>query len=192
MKEALETQEVPEGMASEMAEPVKKKRVTVADLQEKLQTLDTFLDEAIIPAINQLEVRMEESEKRTAKHNDTLLSDVKIRLDTLETATGSLADMLRSYRMAKPPEEEITEPELEFAKPPERPPTSPPTAGDIEMVAGVCLTMSDVLVICRALKEMSDLPDQEKIRILNIACRAAGVDDTQGLRIRAGITTQAA
>jgi len=215
MNEILETQEVPEGTAPEMATPAKKKRVTVGDVDTKLKELDSFLDEDVIPAIDQLEIQMQASEERTAKHNDTLLSDVKTRLDIIDKSMQILSDnqstlmkqhLERDARMeeiedmlmahetdARDRKESAEHTELEFAQPPSPHARQRATAGDIETVASVCLTMTDILTICRALKEAPDLDDQDKIRILNIACKTAGEMMTHGMLIRAGISaTEAA
>jgi len=188
MNEVPETQEVPEGMAPEMAAPAKKKRVTVGDVDTKLKELDSFLDEEVITAIDQLEARMEALEIATGALADALrkygegIALWGTRMEECEDSTHKLLDSWTAFQRTPP------EPELEFAKPPEQPAGGQVTAGDIEMVASVCLTMNDVLTICRALKEAPDLDDQDKIRILNIACKTAGVEDTVGLRIRAGIS----
>jgi len=211
MNEPLETQEAPEGMAPEMAEPVKKKRVTVADLQKEIDQIREDPIPKLAEWCGELDARLEALEERTAKHSATLLSDVKTRLDVLDKSTPILSDnqatLLKTHIQMQDDLNVIAEnvslmqdaiialqeipehTELEFATPPAQPAGRQPLISDIEKVASVCLTMNDVLMICRALKETAGWEDWEKIAILNIACKAAGVDDAISLRIRAGIST---
>jgi phosphoribulokinase len=152
---------------------------------------------------------MESLEATTAKHNATLLSDVKGRLDIidsiglenlpsfisdtterfqkLEEATATLTIAVRSLieDVATTPQPAATE--IEFAKPPAAIPDSPVQTADIAAVASACLTMNDVLMICRALRDSPDTELMDKNEILNIACRSAGVEVTHGLQIRAGV-----
>jgi len=182
-----------------------------ADINARLDMLESTIGSGELQLRLGAEMRIEALEERTAKHNDTLLSDVKTRLDVLGEVTRDLADTMgkaaewmkfcnnrfdeaegsiRSLQTANadlPVQEEIAG--IEFDVRPEPQAGGQAAADDIETVAGVCLTMNDVLMICRALKGSPEIPDQEKIRILNIACKAAGVPDAIGLRIRAGIST---
>jgi len=224
-------------MPDETQKPEKKKRVTVAELQKEIEELQTNVLSEMAPWCGELDARLEALEERTAKHNDTLLSDVKTRLDMLDKSMSILSDnqavLLKQHLEHEERIDEVLTageamtsafeklheipavPEIEFdvrpeppaggqsqaydvgslrkSYPPAQPAGGQVTADDIATVACVCLTMNDVLMICRALKEAEHIPDQEKIWILNVACRAAGVSDTPGLRIRAGISaTEAA
>ena len=135
--------------------------------------------------------------------------EIDRRLTATETATGTLADAIRdrieamalySVRMeeiedmlmsstldTRDREESAEHQELEFAPPPTPTPTQPAQAGDIAMIANVCLTMNDVLMICRALKKSPTLSDMDKTAILNIACNSADVPPTYGMQVRAGV-----
>jgi len=215
MNKPLGTQTVMEAVSPEPPIQERKKRTTVADLEKDLNEIRTDSLAGLLNWCGELDARLDKLDGNTPGNMPTIVADLNDRLDmlestvgsgelqlrlgaeqrieALETATGALADALRSHiEEAANPLQEL-KPELEFATPPAQPAGGRATAGDIEAVASVCLTMNDVLTICRALKDMPDLPDQEKIRILNLACRTAGVPDTQGLRIRAGISaTEAA
>lgn len=215
MAETIETQEVPEEKTIEAEASERKKRVTVADLQKVIQTLELFMDAEIIPAIDAQEIRLHELEEAPTKLQPSFVPDINARMEALEKAieilSGNQAALLKQYIEQ---EERITEAEdlitslptiamdlqerpehteLEFAKPPVQKAGPLVRTANIATVASVCLTMNDVLMICRTLKAETDIPDKDKILILNVACRAAGVDDTRGMRIRAGISaTEAA
>jgi len=214
MNEPLETQEAPEGMAPEMAEPVKKKRVTVADLQKEIDQIREDPIPKLAEWCGELDARLDKIEAGSMSNWDDVASNLNDRLDMLESTIGSgelqlrlgaeqriealesamvqLAQEIRVVHEDMPAPEIPKIPELEFAKPPAQPAGGRTQAGDIESVACICQTMADVLMITRALKDSVEISDQDKIRILNVACKAAGVDDALGLRIRAGISTTGA
>jgi len=165
----------------------KAKRPTVAGLKKELDELKADIDNDILGWLGELAIRLEKTEEGTAKHNEALLSDVKMRLDILDQAVMRLSDALPTIGTAIAELQQPPETEIEFAQPPQ------PTAGgqvwgsDIEAVASTCLTMNDVLMICRALKDAPEIPDKDKTQILNTACRSSGVILTPGLQIRAGV-----
>jgi len=183
-----ETLEVPEGMAPEMEVPAKKKRTTVAELQTVLTDMETFLDEGIIPAIDAHEAMLQELKDAPTKLQPAAAPDINARMDTLESALVQLAREIKTLWEGTPDIPEPPEPEIQFDRRPEPPIRWELQAANLATVASVCLTMNDVLMICRAMKKAPDIPDKDKIHILNIACRTAGMDDTIGLRIRAGIS----
>jgi len=183
----------------------------VADLNARLETLEAgpLSDRADVAA--DINARLDMLESTIGSGELQLRLGAEQRIEVLGEVTRDLADTMgkaaewmkfcnnrfdeaegsiRSLQTAAVDlQETLPEPELEFAKPPEQPASWQANISDIMTVASVCLTMNDVLTVCRALKESPDSSDQDKIQILNIACRAAGVPDTQGLRIRAGISS---
>lgn len=211
--------------------PPKQKRPTVASVKKDVSDLESYIENDVLAWCGQLDVRIEKLEERSVKHNETLLSDVEMRIEAIEAATGALADAVRKYgegialwnarmeecedliselqRTWTTSQETLPGQELEFAQPPEQTAggqaregdigslkqTYPPqqmaggqiNTSDIAAVAGVCLNMTDVLMICRALKESPKLTDQERNDILNIACKSSGVIIVPGLQIRAGM-----
>jgi len=206
------TQTVLEGMAPEMAEPAKKKRVTVAELQKEIEELQTNVLSEMAPWCGELDARLDKIEDANAQTPIIETPMLEARLEAIEKSMPILSDnqavLLKQHleheeRLNQQHDADlelqyqienltkIPEPtELEFAKPPSPHARSTPTAGDIESVACVCQTMADVLMICRALKDAVGISDQDKIHILNLACKAAGIDDALGLRIRAGVYPQ--
>lgn len=213
--------------------PPKQKRPTVASVKKDVSDLESYIENDVLAWCGQLDVRIEKLEERSVKHNETLLSDVEMRIEAIEAATGALADAVRKYgegialwnarmeecedliselqRTWTTSQETLPGQELEFAQPPEQTAggqaregdigslkqTYPPqqmaggqiNTSDIAAVAGVCLNMTDVLMICRALKESPKLTDQERNDILNIACKSSGVIIVPGLQIRAGMNS---
>lgn len=189
--------------------PTVAKRATVASVKKDLDELRQDVERDVLDWLGQLDVRLEDAEKRTIKHNETLLGDVKARLDiiekgepktiievadntihrieTLEEATGAIADALRyhiKYAEAKPPEAAAA---AEYGKTPTQPEEPVKIGFDLQAVAAKCQTMTDVLMICRALKDDPTLTDAERNNLLKIATGAAGVQFAQGLQIRAGV-----
>ena len=136
--------------------------------------------------------------------------EIDRRLVAMENATGALADAMRQISegaalwgvrmeecedmiagMSKDrpiTQEPTTKSEIEFASPPQTPVPIRAWIGDIEAVARVCLNMNDILMVCRALKAAGAMSDDNRIEILQVACRQAGETMTPGLQIRAGIT----
>lgn len=211
MTEPLE-QEVPEQEIKQEPEATaRKKRVTVADLANDFKTLEAFIDEEIIPAIDMQEGKIQ---ALTAKGTTTVIEmadDITTRLEALETANGALVDAMRSHieetanlavtvdecenqvnemmKIQAISRKLFTESELDFTTPPAQPAGGPEMECDIAVVASVCNTLADVLTVCRALREKPDMTDESKIKVLTVACWAADVDETIGLRIRAGIAS---
>jgi len=153
--------------------------------------------------------RIDALENAAAQKPDSAVTNVTDRLTALENGIGALADAIRStaegaalwgVRMeecedaihdlrttSSVEESHGRQEEIEFAKPPAVDHEIPVHIADIAAIADVCLTLNDILMICRALKEMTDITDTEKNEILNIACTRAGEAVTPGMRIRAGI-----
>jgi hypothetical protein len=112
---------------------------------------------------------------------------MRSKLDNQDEAIGALANALQQHleeAAAAPPEQEQ---ELEFAQPPAHPEPVTATKGDIESVASVCQSLTDVLMVCRALKAVPNMTDEDRLYILQVACRMAGEPITNGIKIRAGI-----
>jgi hypothetical protein len=190
-------------------EAAKPKRQTVAGLKKDLEDMESYIENEILAWLGELAVRLEGLETTTATHNSVLLGDVKTRLDNQDAAIGALADALRtcgegiadwgsrmeecedsitSLQTANVDIQESAEhTELEFAQPPVQMAGGTADISDIGVVASVCQTMTDVLTITRALKEVPELTDAERNEILYIAGRASGVVITPGLQIRAGV-----
>lgn len=216
-EEKQETQVVPEDPEEEIKtaavaavpEQVTQKRATVASVKREIDGLRNDVETDVLDWLGNLDVRLEAMEKRTAQHNKALLGDVKARLERIETGTladrenvaadinnrvkaaevaiGTLAVTMRSL---------IDEPEAVqrspadaagFAAPPDRTQDEKTRIEDIQTMANVCQTMTDVLMICRYLKNDPELTDEERIRVLEMAAGQAVVPITQGLQIRAGV-----
>lgn len=114
-------------------------------------------------------------------------TDLNLRMVSIEEATATLADAVRSLAKDAAATPQPAAAELEFAQPPEATVGKLATKDDIAAVASVCQTMADVLLICRVLKAMPSLTDGERTYLLSIASRAAGVPLSPGLQIRAGV-----
>jgi uncharacterized coiled-coil protein SlyX len=189
--------------------PPVRRRITTAQVKKELDALKSDIEKDVLDWLGNLDTRMESLEATTAKHNATLLSDVKVRLDVLDKAIAILqsnqSELMKAYTEQQQTIDAVTgsvntihdavielseQPaatEIEFAKPPAAIPDSPVQTADIAAVASACLTMNDVLMICRALRDSPDTELMDKNEILNIACRSAGVEVTHGLQIRAGV-----
>jgi hypothetical protein len=113
--------------------------------------------------------------------------DIAARLDTLESVTDAIADALRQHPEAAQPGEPAATQEMKFAEPPQQTADGQIEPSSITAVASVCQTMTDVLMICRALEKTPGLTDAERNGILDIACRSSGVILAPGLQIRAGV-----
>jgi len=198
---------VPEAQEPEKKEP--KKRTTITSLKGDFKTLESFMDEEIIPAIEliedrlnsvieklkqtpimetpMLEQRLQRLEESTTMHNDTLLSDVKARLemqDDLNVIINNTSTMqdaiiaLQETETAEPSEPrtmaELIQPETTRTE-------------RIADLAKACISMSDALLICRYLKADPNIPEEERIEILHIACQRAGVPVSAGMKARAGV-----
>ena len=187
----------------------KKKRITVADLNKTMDELTELVDTDIYGWLDKLDIRMRHFENAEAENlpltssitterfkrledfigNSTVkeITELKARLDALEGAIGAIADAFRLHLEEVSGEQPAAAQEIEFAKPPTAAEYRLTQTGDIAAVASVCLTMNDVLMICRALRDSPDLEAMDKNEILNIACKSAGVQVTHGIQIRAGI-----
>jgi|LGOV01.1.fsa_nt_gb hypothetical protein len=167
--------------------PPKKKRVTVAELNKAIDEIRDVQFPETFEWLGGIDIRLTQVEERTAKHNEALLSDVKTRLDILDTAVMGLSDALPILGKAIAELRQPPETELEFAQPPPQPAGGQTSKRDLEAVASVCNSTSDVLMICRALKAAQDLTDEDRKYILQVAGRASGVPLTGGIYIRAGM-----
>lgn len=215
--ERLETQEaeVHHGEEAQAAEaehqkvPTVAKRATVASLKKEIDDIRDTKIHDILEWLGELDIRLEEVEKRTATHNEALLGDVKTRLDivekgeqktiievaddvaarleAVEAATGTIADVMRSHiaDMATTPPAAAAAAESTRAPVQQIEPV--PIGSDTQTIAAKCQTMTDVLMICRALQDDPTLTDADRDRVVNVACQAAGVPITHGLQIRAGV-----
>lgn len=213
----LETQEVEEGQGEEIqaeeeapaATPQVQKRTTVAELKRELDAIKQNVETDVLEWLGSLDVRLENIEERTATHNEALLGDVKARLeiiekgslsdrgnvaadiaarlDTQEGAIGTLVDVLRSHIDESDATKRSPADTAGFATPPDRTRDEQTRIEDIQAMANVCQTMTDVLMICRYLKNDPELTDEERNKMLEIAAGQAGVPITHGLQIRAGI-----
>lgn len=213
----LETQEVEESKDGEIKIPEETpaeipyvaKRATVASVKKDIDALRKDVEKDVYEWLGQLDIRLENAEVRTIKHNEALLGDVKTRLgiieqgslsdrenvanditkriEAAESAIGTIVDALRSHIKGTeelPPEAAAA---AEYGETPIQPVEERTRTEDIKAQADVCQTMTDVLLICRFLKADPTLTDEERNEILKIATRAADVQVTQGLQIRAGV-----
>jgi hypothetical protein len=165
----------------------KKKRVTIADLQKDINDIEELLSERIPEILAAHQNRLDKLEEGSLTDRADVAADIAARLDNMDAAIGALATALRSHieePAATPPEPAA---EIEFAQPPQTTAGGTADISDIGVVAAVCQTMTDVLTITRALKEVPELTDAERKEILYIAGRASGVIITPGLQIRAGV-----
>jgi len=188
----------------------KRKRTTIAELKERIDTIEEILNNNILAWLRDHDSRIGELETGSLLDRKDVAADIADRLEqneaTLKTiigpahnelhhqldnqdaAIGALSDALRSHleEVAATPPEPPTE--IEFAAPP------PQTAGgqirtsDLVVVANASTTMNDVLMTCRILKDIPELTDNERKDLLSVACRSSGVIVTPGLQIRAGVT----
>lgn len=187
----------------------RKKRVTVADLMKLINELEELINTDIFNWMEKLDTRTNHLETLSNEmHPDfpkgvtsrldkiesvglenlpSFISDSTERFQKLEYAVGAMADIMQTQIHEAESQQPAAAQEIEFAKPPEPPAAVSIRAGDIEAVASVCLTMNDVLMITRALKDSPNLANVDKIAILDTACTAAGIDNSHGLQIRAGV-----
>lgn len=169
------------------AEAPIRRRMTVADLKKELDGMKADMEDNVLSWLGELAVRLEELEQVPTNDLEDVASNMKARLDNQDAAIGALADVVRSHfeEVAATPPEPAQE--IEFAQPPQPTAGGQTRAGDIAEVASVCQTMTDVLMICRALASNPEISDQERRDTLAIACRSSGVILAPGLQIRAGV-----
>jgi len=164
----------------------------LAYLQTQVDALDKSMEilsgnnSALMKSYLALQEEMEQTTSPEAT------ADITNRLDTLEMATRVLADAIRDAVESAEPATPAEPARREFDKQPIPMPELQAQPGDIAAVASVCVSMNDVLMITRALKESRSLSDMERNEILNIACQSADVQVTHGLQIRAGVHDGAA
>jgi hypothetical protein len=231
MKEQIETLEATPAQETEPEKATPKKRTTITSLKADLKALESFMDEEIIPAIEltedrvnkiiertkqtpivetpMLEARLQTLEEDASKHNDTLMSDFKIRLDVLDKSTeiihGNQAALMTVHLQMQEDLNVIANnnnqmqdaiialQEEETAEAPEPHlmadviPTEATRTTGIADLANVCVSMSDVLMICRYLKADPEIPEEVRIETLQLACRRAGVPVSAGMNARAGV-----
>lgn len=190
--ETLEAEEIKDGEIKIPEEtpaeaPTVAKRATVASVKKGLDELKQDVEGDVLQWLGQLDVRLEDVEKRTAAHNEALLGDVKTRLDAVEGATGTLADVIRSHLNEAEEQPPAAAAAAGFTMAPMQPEEETTRTEDIRSMADVCQTMTDVLMICRYLKADPTLTDAERNEIIKLATGAANVPITQGLQIRAGV-----
>jgi len=181
----------------------------LGNLDTRLESLEATTAKHNDTLLSDVKTRLDILERFRTEDLPMVVTNVNEKIKAMETAIGALADAVRQIgegtalwgsrieeaedltnemmRHQLQPQETPLKPEIEFAKPPTATPDQLTQAGEIAAVASVCLTMNDVLMITRALKDATGLPDLQRVEILNIACRSAGVEYTDGLRIRAGV-----
>jgi len=172
---------------SEPIEAPKKKRVTVAELNKAIDDIRDVQFPEVLEWLAELAVRLDILETNAVADRTHVNKDVLDRLENQGTALGAVAGVLRDHIENHTPQEPEPEPELVFAQPPPQTAGGQTHKGDIEAVASVCNSTSDVLMICRALKAAQDLTDEDRNYILQVAGRASGVPLTGGIYIRAGV-----
>jgi len=168
-------------------EAAKPKRPTVARLKKDMDDLESYIENEVLAWLGELATRLEKVELELIPQSKQGAKFVWDKLDNQDAAIGALANALRSHiekAAATPPEPAQ---ELEFAQPTQQMAGGSIAKGDIEAVAQVAQSMTDVLMICRALKAMPDLTDDDRLYLLQVACRMAGEQVTGGLQIRAGM-----
>lgn len=209
MNEALQTPETP---APEAQEPEKKapaKRDTIASLRADFKTLESFMDEEIIPAIELIEdrlnkviaaiketpiveapmlkERLQDMADRAEYQRDTTEKIVVIQtqmqddLNVIANNTNLMQDAIIGLQEAETAEEPSA-PHLMSDTP-----TFQDQTNDIRHLANLAVSMSDVLLICRFLKADSTIPEEDRIEILHVACQRAGVPISAGMKARAGV-----
>lgn len=191
----------------------RKKRVTVADLMKLVNELEELINTDIFNWMEKLDTRTNHLETLSNEmHPDfpkgvtsrldkiesvglenlpSFISDSTERFQKLEYAVGAMADIMQTQIHEAESQQPAAAQEIEFAKPPEQESEPSVHISDLEHIASVCLNMNDVLMICRALRDVKCIYDSEREYILNLATRNAGVQMTSGLRIRAGIKQEA-
>ena len=165
----------------------KKKRITVAELNKAIDNIKNVEIPETRDWLGELDARLDKVEHELIPQSKQGAKSVWDKLDNLDAAIGALASALRSHLEDVAPTQPEPELELEFAQPPQQPAGGSITKGDIEAVAQVAQSMTDVLMICRALKAMPDIADEDRLYLLQVACRMAGEQVTGGLQIRAGM-----
>lgn len=208
-KELEGDEQVQAAQATPAAEPTVAKRATVAGLKKELDELKQDMNRDVLEWLGQLDVRLEDVEKRTATHNEALLGDVKTRLDIIEReplaeredvaadiaarldavegATGTIAAIMKSHLRDTEGQTQTPAAAAGFAVAPVQPEGEKGRTATVLSMANACQTMADVLMICRYLKNDPKLTDEERNEILRTAAERAGVQMTQGLQIRAGV-----
>jgi hypothetical protein len=253
MAEETITQELPVPEAQEPKEQKPRKRATIASLGADFKTLESFMDEEIIPAIELIEDRvnkliagikqtplvetpmlqarleaLEAGGQRTVievadnveariqalesvglENLPSFISDTTERLDMLDKSTeilhGNQAALMKVHlqmqedlnvtissvntihnavvEMQEAETEEAPEPHVmtDWIKP------EPTRTEHVASLAKVCVSMSDVLLICRYLKADPEMAEEERIEILHVACQRAGVPVSAGMKARAGV-----
>lgn len=209
MNEALQTPETP---APEAQEPEKKapiKRDTIASVRADFKTLESFMDEEIIPAIELIEDRVNKiieglkqtptgetpiPEAKLQEHNN--LIDINTRqiertariqeqmqedLNTIIPGMNIMQDAIVNLQEAETAEEPSTSHLMSDT------PTFQDRENDIRHLANLSISMSDVLLICRFLKAETKISEEVRIETLHVACQRAGVPVSAGMKARAGV-----
>jgi len=167
--------------------PPPKKRPTVAGLKKELDDLKADVEESVLSWLGELATRLDALEKGFLADAPPVWSEIDRRLTNQDAAIGALSDALRSHLEEPAATPQQPETEIEFAQPPQQRAGGAVELSSIAAIASVFLTMNDVLMICRALKEVPELTDLERNEILNIAGEISGVEISSGLKIRAGV-----
>lgn len=231
MAEEITLSDSPAPEAQEPEKTAPKKRTTITSLKADFKTLESFMDEEIIPAIEliedrvnkliagmkqtplvetpMLEARLEALEAGGQRTVVEVANSVEMRLHTLEEEIPTLAGNQELFvKVHKQMQEDINViaennslmqdaiialQEGETTEAPE-PRTmddwikpEPAKTGHIENMARACVSMSDVLMICRYLKANPEIPEEERIETVHTACQRAGVPVSAGMKARAGV-----
>jgi len=167
--------------------PPARKRTTVADLKKRIEEIEELLNDELPLWLKDHGTRLDAIDKIGLENLPSFISDSTERFEKLEMATRVLADAIHEAVEAAVQAEPAEPVRKEFDRQPIPTPEQQAQVGDIAAVASVCLTMNDVLMITRALKDAQGLSDMERNEILNIACQSADVKLNAGLQIRAGV-----
>ena len=159
----------------------------VSDIIPRLNALEKFQTNDLQIMLDRLGHRLNTLEQLPIQDIAFVTSDIDNKIDNQNAAIGALANALRSHLEDVAPTQPEQELELEFAQPPQQPMSIQVTKGDIETVAQVAQSMGDVLMIWRALKAKADLADEDRLYLLQVACKMADEQVTGGLQIRAGM-----
>jgi len=130
--------------------PPKKKRITVAELNKAMTELEEMIDTDVYEWLTKLDTRINHLETLTNDITISSISDISSKLENQDAAIGALAEAIRSYFEKPATPDPEPEPELVFAQPPQQTAGEQTSKRDLEAVASVCNSTSDVLMICRA------------------------------------------
>lgn len=231
MEEQIETLQVTPAQEAEPEAPKKTKRTTLASLKADFTSLESFMDEEVIPAIEliedrvnkiiekgvqtriveppMLEARLQALEAGSLSDRADVAADIADRLNALEAAekitSGNQSTLLKTHiqmqddlNVINSSINTIHDAVVEMQEEETADAPTPHLMADfveeettrtehIANLANVCVSMSDVLLICRYLKADPEIPEEIRIETLQLACRRAGVPVSAGMSARAGV-----